>query len=62
MVQLIREEQKRKGIISRDWKCNNCGHSFDEPQQSTIMFGGSEKICPKCQSIEIEKINEDGEG
>jgi len=56
MVQLIREEQKRQGVVPRDWKCNNCGHSFDEPEIST--FAPDMEICPKCQSTEIEKIGE----
>ncbi len=56
MVQLIREEQKRRGLVPRDWKCNNCGHTFDIPGLSIIT---GRNMCPKCNSIEIEKIAEE---
>lgn len=56
MVQLIREEQKKQGLISKNYKCNNCGHTFDEPYISNIADGA--EICPNCQSLEIEKIGE----
>ena len=54
MVQLIREEQKKKGLIPRDYECNNCGHTFDEPNISLVSPG--HEICPKCKAVEIEKV------
>lgn len=57
MVQLIREEQKKRGLVSRDWKCYDCEHTFDVPLDSTVLPG--RKMCPKCKSINIEKIAEE---
>jgi len=57
MVQLIRKEQKKRGLIPKDWKCNNCGHTFDEPGISG--FVPNIKICPKCKNTRIEKIAEE---
>jgi len=57
MVQLIREEQKKRGVISRNYKCNNCGHDFDEPDMSVIISG--QEVCPKCRHTNIEKIGEE---
>lgn len=54
MVWLILEEKKKRGLVPRDYKCNTCGHSFDEPQTSTIS---DYTICPYCQSTNIEKLN-----
>ena len=58
MVQLIRDEQKKRGIIPMNYKCNNCGHTFDEPMISNIIMGvqSPTEVCPKCQSLDIEKI------
>lgn len=55
MVQLIREEQKKQGLVPRNYKCNNCGHAFDEPEISSIT---GQDICPKCCNLEIERIAE----
>ena len=57
MVQLIREEQKKRGLIPRNYKCTNCGHTFDVPETSDIVPG--KKICPKCCVVDIEKIAEE---
>jgi predicted Zn-ribbon and HTH transcriptional regulator len=57
MVQLIREEQKRQGLVPRNYRCQNCGHTFDEPNISS--FAPDMKICPKCSNTEIEKIAEE---
>jgi len=56
MVQLIREEQKKRGLIPRNFKCNNCEHTFDVPEKSVTTGRG---MCPKCNSVEIEKIAEE---
>jgi len=56
MVQLIREEQKKRGLIPRNYKCNDCGHTFDKPDISIIE--PCPAICPKCKSVNIEKIAE----
>ena len=53
MVQLIREEQKKQGVIPRDYKCNNCGHTFDKPSVSVTT---DKNMCPKCNSVNIEKL------
>jgi len=57
MVQLIREEQKRRGLVPRNYRCQNCGHTFDEPGTST--FVPNREICPKCKVVDIEKIAEE---
>jgi len=56
MVQLIREEQKKRGLVPKNFKCNDCGHTFDESVDSNILLG--RKACPKCRSINFEKIAE----
>jgi predicted Zn-ribbon and HTH transcriptional regulator len=58
MVQLIRQEQKKRGLIPKNYKCNDCGHTFDEPMISNIItkMGAPSLVCPKCQSLEIEKL------
>jgi len=53
MVQLIREEQKRQGLVPRNFKCNSCEHTFDVPEKSVTTGRG---MCPECNSVEIERI------
>lgn len=50
MVELIKAEQKKRGIIPYDYTCNSCGHGFDEPDISNI---GNCEICPKCSNTDI---------
>ena len=61
MVQLIREEQKKRGLIPRNFKCNNCGHTFDVSDVSivTTRIRTPIEVCPKCRSTNIEKIEEE---
>ena len=54
MVELIRQEQKKRGVIPFNYKCNNCSYEFDEPEISTIQLG--REMCPKCNSINIERV------
>lgn len=58
MVWLIREEQKKRGLVLKNYKCNNCGHDFDEPTEAlTVQL----PICPKCQSTDIERRSDEKE-
>jgi len=53
MVQLIRQEQKKRGLIPMNYECKNCGHKFDEPKTSVVS---SAILCPKCDNTSIEEI------
>lgn len=60
MVELIKAEKKKQGIIPYDYTCNGCGHGFDEAKKSSVA---DYNMCPKCDSTDIkinveEKINE----
>jgi len=55
MVQLIVQEKKKRGLIPMNYKCNTCGHTFDEPGISIIT---KQENCPKCDSVNIEEIGE----
>ena len=54
MVELIRAEQLKRGLIALDYKCNNCGHTFDEPEESELL--SNVQLCPKCMNTNIEYI------
>lgn len=56
MAELIKQEQKKKGIVPYDYACNGCGHGFDEPNMSNIADC---EICPKCSNTNITKNVED---
>lgn len=55
MVWLIREEQKKRGLIPYDWKCNNCNYGFDEPKHGQTS---DLPLCPKCNSTDIVETKE----
>jgi len=58
MASLIRQEQKKRGLIPYDWKCNNCEVGFDEPKISTMAPHLS--LCPKCEKANIEENKNKG--
>ena len=51
MVELIKAEQKKHGVIPYDYACNSCGHGFDKPGVSTIV---DQYKCPKCDSLDLK--------
>lgn len=60
MFQLIHQEKKKRGLIEPRYLCENCGHKFDEPDQSVLEFmdgGESCPMCPNCQSINFVEVN-----
>lgn len=52
MVELIKQEQKKRGIIPHNYTCNSCGHGFDEANISNIADC---EICPECSNTDITK-------
>ena len=57
MVELIRQEQKKKGLIPYRYTCEDCGHGFDIPKPGRVV----DSVCPKCESANIV-LNEIEEG
>jgi len=50
MMELVLAEQKKRGIVPWNFKCENCGHGFDTPIQGQTS---ELPLCPKCQSPNI---------
>jgi len=53
MVKLIRQEQKKQGIIPYQFTCDNCGHKFDEPKRGITS---PMPLCPKCDCTNITEV------
>ena len=56
MANLIRQEQKKCGLVPYNFTCNGCGHGFDKPNIGLVA--PKLPMCPKCNSTDIER-NED---
>jgi len=54
MVELIRVEQLKRGLIARDYRCDNCGYEFDEPDESVLRSGLP--MCPECNNLNIKYV------
>ena len=50
MMELVEQEQKKRGIVPWNWTCGSCQHGFDEPATGTIS---DMPLCPKCKSTDI---------
>lgn len=57
MVELIRAEQKKRGLISYRYTCKDCGYGFDEPKEGVIAGD----VCPKCESANIVENGNENE-
>lgn len=51
MAKLIRQEQKKHGLVPYRFTCNGCGVGFDEPDKSTVAPHLS--MCPQCGSTDL---------
>jgi len=58
MMQLVQQEQKKRGIIPWNWECEECGHGFDEPVESRLVAGTL--LCPKCGTTNIKENESEG--
>jgi len=52
MVELIQQEQKKRGLVPYRYTCNSCGHGFDEAVMSSVA---NYNMCPKCNSTDIKE-------
>ena len=50
MVELITMEKKKRGLISYNYECGNCGHGFDTPKHGQVS---DLPLCPKCENTDI---------
>lgn len=59
MIQLIYEEKKKKELLISKYHCNNCNIGFDELKlQETLILDGSDQwVCPKCNSTNFVEVN-----
>lgn len=56
MMELVLQEQKKRGIVPWKWECTSCKHGFDLPKESTVTVGGcAVPICPKCETANIKQ-------
>jgi len=60
MVSLIRQEQKKRGLIPYDWKCRHCKSGFDKPNQGVVT--PHLPMCPKCGATDIEENKNKNKG
>lgn len=58
MASLVRQEQKKRGLVSYNWKCNSCMEDFDKPNRGAVT--PHYPICPKCGSTDIEENKNKG--
>lgn len=50
MAHLVVQEQKKRGIVPYNYKCESCGHDFDKPMLGQLS---DLPLCPECQSTDL---------
>lgn len=48
-------------ILQRGFRCIDCGSEFYEPEILKVGEIDYLSVCPECNSVNIEEVNENGE-